>query len=117
SHYGGSAVDVAEGEHWTKVIGPFMLYVINGANPQAMFDDAKAQQKKQAAAWPYAWVAGVDYPSPDQRATVRGELVLQDPLAPDGAKMSNVRVGLTAAAWTSPIVGRSGVAPVIDWQR
>src|SRR6185436_19236463 len=86
SHYGGAAVDVAEGEAWRKVIGPFMLYVNTGANPQAMFDDAKAQQKKQAAAWPYAWVDGVDYPKPADRVAVRGQLNLQDPLAPAGTR-------------------------------
>ena len=26
SHYGGAVVDVVHGEHWTKVIGPFLLY-------------------------------------------------------------------------------------------
>jgi rhamnogalacturonan endolyase len=118
SHYGGAFVDVAAGEHWTKVIGPFMLYVNSGANPQAMFDDAKAQQKKQAAAWPYDWVVGVDYPRPTERAIVRGQLALTDPLAPRGTKMSNVRVGLTAPAWTSPLPpGQSGVARVVDWQQ
>jgi rhamnogalacturonan endolyase len=118
SHYGGAVVDVAEGEHWKKVIGPFLLYVNTGADPQTMYDDAKAQQKKQAAAWPYDWVAGVDYPRPAERATVRGQLALTDPLAPGGAKMTNVRVGLTAAAWTSPMpAGPSGVARVIDWQQ
>ncbi|HWA28120.1 MAG TPA: polysaccharide lyase family protein [Lacunisphaera sp.] len=118
SHYGGAAVDVAEGEHWTKVIGPFMLYVNGGANPQAMFDDAKAQQKKEAGAWPYGWVAGVDYPRAKERATVRGRLVLADPLAPGGAKLTNARVGLTAAAWTSPLPPAAGAAPrVVDWQQ
>ncbi len=118
SHYGGAVVDVAAGEHWTKVIGPFMLYVNSGADPQAMFDNAKAQQKKEAKAWPYAWVAGVDYPSPAQRATVRGQLALKDPLAPGGAKMTNVRVGLTAAAWKSPMPpGPSGIARTVDWQQ
>jgi rhamnogalacturonan endolyase len=118
SHYGGAVVDVAEGEHWTKVVGPFMLYVNGGANPQAMYDDAKAQQKKQAAAWPYDWVAGVDFPTPAQRATVRGQLALTDPLAPGAAKMSNVRVGLTAPAWKSPMpAGPSGNARIVDWQQ
>lgn len=118
SHYGGAAVEVAQGEHWTKVIGPFMLYVNSGADPQAMFDDAKAQQKKQSAAWPYDWVAGVDYPRPTQRATVRGQLVLNDPLAPGGAKMTNLRVGLTAPAWTTlPPPGSSAPARVVDWQQ
>jgi rhamnogalacturonan endolyase len=27
SHYGGAGVAVGEGEHWTKVVGPFFLYV------------------------------------------------------------------------------------------
>ncbi|HEX2862194.1 MAG TPA: polysaccharide lyase family protein [Lacunisphaera sp.] len=118
SHYGGAAVDVAEGEHWRKVIGPFLLYVNAGASPQIMFDDAKAQQKKQAAAWPYDWVTGVDYPNARERATVRGRLMLNDPLAPRGTRMTNVRVGLTAAAWTSPLPpGPSGVARVVDWQQ
>jgi len=31
------------------------------------------------AAWPYAWVEGVDYPHKDGRATVTGQLVLDDP--------------------------------------
>lgn len=119
SHYGGAAVDVKEGEHWAKVIGPFMLYVNTGANPQAMFDDAKAQQKKQAAAWPYDWVAGVSYPTKAQRATVQGQLALTDPLAPGGAKMSNVRVGLTAAPWMTNGGGQGpgGQPREIDWQQ
>lgn len=118
SHYGGAAVDVAQGEHWTKVIGPFMIYVNTGTNPQAMFDDAKAQQQKQAKAWPYEWVAGVDYPTAAGRATVRGRLVLTDTLASGKATMSNVRVGLTAPAWKSAMPpGPGGVVRTIDWQQ
>ena len=117
SHYGGAAVDVAEGEAWRKVIGPFMLYANSGGDAQALFDDAKAQQKNQAAAWPYAWVAGVDYPKPNERVTVRGQLALADPLAPRGTKMSNVRVGLTAAPWKSAVTGPGGIARTIDWQQ
>jgi rhamnogalacturonan endolyase len=118
SHYGGAAVDVKEGERWSKVIGPFMLYVNAAADPQAMFDDAKAQQKKQAAAWPYDWVAGVDYPRRAERSSVRGQIVLTDPLAPAGAKMSHVRVGLTAAPWMTNGGAGPGAAPrTIDWQQ
>ncbi|HVU39351.1 MAG TPA: polysaccharide lyase family 4 protein [Opitutales bacterium] len=94
SHYGGSSADAAQGEEWTKVIGPFMIYCNSGGDPLALWKDAIAQQKKEAAKWPYDWVNGVDYPHKDQRATVSGRLVLTDPLMP-GAKMSNVRVGLT----------------------
>ncbi|WP_221029156.1 polysaccharide lyase family protein [Actomonas aquatica] len=118
SHYGGSAVDVAEGEPWAKVIGPFMLYVNAGTTPQAMFDDAKAKQREEAAAWPYAWVEGVDYPLAAERGTVSGRIVLHDPLAPaDAPEVSRLRVGLTQTPWTSPIPGRDGEVRVIGWQR
>lgn len=125
SHYGGAAVEVGESEKWEKTIGPFLLYVNTGATPQAMKQDAMARQKKEAAQWPYAWVAGIDYPLKNQRATVSGRLVVSDPHAP-GAKTPNLRVGLTAAAYTSPYVrppapaGKGPPGPAgprqIDWQ-
>jgi rhamnogalacturonan endolyase len=117
SHYGGAVLDVAEGEHWSKTIGPLLLYVNTGPDPRAMFDDARARQESEAAAWPYAWVESDDYPSATERATVRGRLILRDPLAPAGAAMRNVRVGLTAADWASAVPGRDGSAVVVGWQR
>ena len=114
SHYGGAEVNVADGEHWRKVIGPFMLYVNSGANHQAMFDDARAQQKKEAAAWPYEWVAGVDYPGRAGRATVKGQFALNDPEMP-GGKFSRVMIGLVAPDYISP---RGPAAPkvTVNWQ-
>jgi len=94
SHYGGSSVDVALGEHWTKVVGPFMIYCNQGADPIAMWDDAKAQQVRESKKWPYDWVQGVDYPHRNERGIVSGQLVLSDPLMPT-AKMSRLLVGLT----------------------
>jgi rhamnogalacturonan endolyase len=94
SHYGGSSVDVAQGEAWTKVIGPFLLYVNSGSDPDTMWKDAISQVGRENKKWPYAWVNGVDYPHREQRATVKGRLALTDPLMPN-AKMTKVRVGLT----------------------
>ena len=115
SHYGGALVDVAAGESWTKVIGPFLLYVNVGADPQAMYADARAQADREAAKWPYDWVAGVDYPHRADRATVTGRLVLHDPQMPD-ATMTHLMVGLTASDYVSPVEGRGGVRPEINWQ-
>ena len=119
SHYGGAEVNVAEGESWRKVIGPFMLYVNSGPDPRAMFDDAKARQKREAAAWPYDWVAGVDYPRRAERARVSGRLVLADPLAP-AAPFSRVLIGLTAPDYVSPRgPGPNGAPPPqvnVTWQ-
>jgi rhamnogalacturonan endolyase len=48
SHYGGANVTVAEGEAWAKVIGPFMLYVNEGPDPQTMWRDARAKADEEA---------------------------------------------------------------------
>ena len=117
SHYGGAVVAVGEGEHWTKVIGPFFLYVNGGSDPQAMWKDALAQSAKETAKWPYDWVAGVDYPDKSQRSSVKGRLVLHDPQAP-GATTPNLLVGLTHPAYAAPIARARGFGPPrqIDWQ-
>jgi rhamnogalacturonan endolyase len=93
THYGGSILPVAEGENWTKVVGPIEIYVPTGVTPDAMFAEAKAQAKVEAAKWPYAWVKGVDYPLAAQRSTVTGQLMLKDAQAP-GATLPNLLVGL-----------------------
>ena len=94
SHYGGSSVDVAAGEHWTKVIGPFLIYVNSGADPETLWRDAIAQAAKENGKWPYDWVNGVDYPHQEERGAVAGRIILDDPLAPPTAKMSRLLVGL-----------------------
>jgi rhamnogalacturonan endolyase len=100
SHYGGGGVDAAKGEAWTKVIGPFLLYCNTGNNPQTIWADANAQQKRESAKWPYDWVVGVDYPVKAQRSTVTGHLNIRDPQMPPGATISNIRVGLSAPDYT-----------------
>lgn len=120
SHYGGALVDVAEGEQWTKVVGPFLLYANAGGTAQAMYDDARRQQQAEAATWPYAWVEGVDYPIAAERATVSGRLELKDPFVP-GATFARLKVGLTPPAYVSPRPPGPDGAPAtviqVNWQR
>lgn len=121
SHYGGAAVEVGEGERWTKTIGPFFLYVNSGGDPQALWKDAQVQATRESAKWPYAWVEGIDYPRREQRATVKGRLVVNDPQAP-GVKTPHLLVGLAAATYESPFVrppqnGAPALPPrTITWQ-
>jgi rhamnogalacturonan endolyase len=99
SHYGGSECNIAQGEQWSKIVGPFLVYCNSGDTPDAMWHDALAQSKQQTAAWPFDWVNGVDYPHKDQRATVSGKLVLNDPLAPmPMSSYTRLLVGLAAPA-------------------
>src|SRR5205085_1728708 len=51
------------------------------------------------------WVNGVDYPHKDERATVTGKIILNDPQAP-GLKMKNLLVGLTAPDYEPAVVPR-----------
>jgi rhamnogalacturonan endolyase len=80
SHYGGASVTVAAGEPWTKVIGPFLLYVNEGPNPAAMWQEARTRANMEASKWPYAWVDAGNYAKPAERGTVKGRLALKDPL-------------------------------------
>jgi len=95
SHYGGSACSVSAGEQWQKVVGPMMIYLNSGPTPDDMFKDALARAAKEADAWPYDWVKGADYPLKSDRGSVRGQLVVNDSLAPVLiGKFSNLLVGL-----------------------
>ena len=120
SHYGGSICDIAATDAWTKVIGPFLIYCNAGGTHDAMWQDALAKAQTEAAAWPYDWVAGVDYPHRDQRATVTGKIGLNDPQAP-GLVISNLLVGLTAPDYALATIsrGRGGFSAgprMVDWQ-
>ena len=105
SHYGGSICNIAATDAWTKVIGPFLIYCNSGATPDAVWKNALAQADTQSARWPLDWVAGVDYPHKAERATVSGQLVLNDPQAPK-LKMSHLLVGLTAPDYTPATIPR-----------
>ena len=117
SHYGGSSVDVAQGEHWTKVIGPFLLYCNTGADPQAIWKDANEQVSREAKKWPFDWVSGVDYPRHNERGSVSGQLILNDPLVP-AAKMSRLLVGLAHPDYTIPLPRPAAVNSPrdVEWQ-
>lgn len=117
SHYGGAVVAVGEGEHWSKVIGPFFLYVNSGADSQGLWQDAKSQAAKENGKWSYDWVAGIDYPRKSDRATVKGRLALNDRQAP-GATTPNLLVGLSHPPYTAPAARPGTAAPPrqIDWQ-
>ncbi len=124
-HYYGARASIAAGEEWTKVVGPIFVYVnsldkpkattqaeldtlaATAGNPtvpaswhdnaNALWQNALTQAKTENAKWPYAWVNGVDYTHLEQRGTVMGQIVLNDPLAPKGSstRLPHLTVGLT----------------------
>lgn len=106
SHYGGSICNVAATDAWTKVIGPFLIFCNTGPDHDAMWKNALAREKIETAKWPYNWANGVDYPHKDQRATVTGTIVLNDPQAPR-LKIGNLLVGLSAPDYPPAFVQRN----------
>jgi rhamnogalacturonan endolyase len=147
-HYGGGAgCSIPAGEEWSKVVGPIFVYCNSLTDPKTpsqadldtlaatagnpvvpaawhenattLFEDALNQAKIEKAAWPYGWVNGVDYPHKDQRGTVTGQLVLNDPQAAS-TKLPHLTVGLAhpdyTAARAGGFVSRSGNGNLVTWE-
>jgi rhamnogalacturonan endolyase len=106
SHYGGSSCVLAKDEAWTKGIGPFLIYCNAGADHDKLWKDALDKAAREAEAWPYGWVSGVDYPLKNQRGTAAGKITVVDPLTPP-SKISHLLVGM---------VPQTSSGKAIDWQ-
>ena len=145
-HYaGGACCNIPAGETWNKVIGPIFVYCNALADPKiasradldmlaatagnptvppawkenatVLWQDALEEAKKQKAQWPYDWVNGVDYPHKEQRGSVTGQLVLNDPQAAT-IRLPHLTIGLAHPDYTgnnSEFVRRSGNGNRITW--
>jgi rhamnogalacturonan endolyase len=100
-YYFGNDSGFAAGEVWTRVSGPYFIYVNNVTNTltdpvqtsQALYADAKAQAAAEATAWPYGWMNNANYAPAAQRGTVAGQIVINDTYNPN-ATASNLWVGV-----------------------
>jgi rhamnogalacturonan endolyase len=145
-HYaGGAECNVPAGQVWNKVVGPIFVYCNSLQNPEtpsqtdldtlaatagnptipaawtananALFNDALAQAKVTKAQWPYAWVQGVEYPQKNERATVTGAFMLNDPQA-SSTKLPHLWVGLTHPDFNGAggaFAQRSGNGSLVTW--
>lgn len=112
SHYGGRGIQMAAGEQWSKVVGPFLFYCNSGGNHEALWKDALARAAHEQQEWPYDWAQAPGYPHARERGGARGRLVVQDPQAPQ-ASAAHAWVGLA----DPPYPGSGRDEPnIIDWQ-
>lgn len=144
---GGAGNHIPAGEDYKHVVGPIFVYFNaldtaeapapadldtfkasygSGApavpqawrdNALALWNDAVEKSKAVKAAWPYAWVEGLDYPHKDGRATVTGQLVLDDPQAASRA-LPHLTVGLSHPDYQSHAGGyqtRYGTGTTVTW--
>jgi rhamnogalacturonan endolyase len=84
NHFGGSTTTIAASQPWSKIYGPFLIYInSNPAGADACWADAQAQVAAEHSAWPYAWLTtDSHYPSAAARGTVTGKFIVSDPLKP-----------------------------------
>jgi rhamnogalacturonan endolyase len=141
---GGASNSVPAGEEWTHVVGPIFVYFNSLSNPKeptkaemdklhatygsgmpavpsewhdnalALWNDAVARSKEVKAQWPYAWVEGMDYPHKDERGTVTGQFVLDDPQAASKL-LPNLNVGLTYPNYVGNASPRAGNGDIVTW--
>jgi rhamnogalacturonan endolyase len=114
SHYGGGPIVVERGQEWRKLVGPFLLYLNGGAEPDDLWRDALRQAAVERAAWPLAWVTDPEYPLAAGRGAVTGRLVVRDEQAPT-VTAASAWVGLTTPPHTAHDPGGQPVE--VDWQR
>ncbi len=83
-HYGFTAdLTFTAGETWTRVYGPFLVYLNKVAPgtpnaPAALFADAQAQAAAEQGAWPYSWFQNPAYVQASGRGAVTGRIVIND---------------------------------------
>lgn len=102
-HYGmGDEMNIAAGENWQKVFGPFLIYCNNvpagTANANlALWSDATAQATAEQAKWPYSWYTNPAYLQEAARGTITGKLAINDvgSLTPTSPANMWVGVGIT----------------------
>ncbi|MCJ8163892.1 polysaccharide lyase family protein [Pontibacter sp. E15-1] len=82
-HYGDKAFVIPQGEQWSKMYGPFLMYSSAKATGDENWADAKQRAKEEEAKWPYAWLTDVpEYPLADARGGVSGKFMITDPAKP-----------------------------------
>ncbi|XP_057784272.1 probable rhamnogalacturonate lyase B [Salvia miltiorrhiza] len=82
NHYVGPdfGVILRDGEPWKKVYGPILVYLNSdaGSEPSSLWQNAKKQMSAETEKWPYDFPLSADFPHPDQRGSIRGQLLVHD---------------------------------------
>ena len=84
AHYGRGRIVMNENDgRWSKLAGPWFVYVAEGDSHETMWAKAEAQAKQAQKAWPYAWLKNPLYPL--ERGKVKGHLKIADGASAEGS--------------------------------
>lgn len=115
SHNGGANITLADGEDWSRVVGPIVLYANSGESSDELWADAKVRLSEEEQKWPYGWIKAEAYAGPGERRNVAGQLRITDTFrASDEALNGEVIIGLTQTPYE---ISSKGTSRTIDWQR
>jgi hypothetical protein len=79
-HYGSAGFNVLQGEEWSKIYGPYLIYANQKTTATANWDDAKARAAKDETEWPFAWLTNTpEYPLAAGRGNITGNFSITDP--------------------------------------
>lgn len=79
-HYGSAGFNVLQGEEWSKIYGPYLIYANQNPTANANWDDAKARAAKDETEWPFAWLTNTpEYPLAAGRGNITGNFSITDP--------------------------------------
>ena len=106
SHYGGTSLQVAKDESWSKMIGPFVIHLNDGDAPEGLAIEATRRAEEEAGKWPFKWVESPLYAA-DRRVRVSGHIAVP----PEGS--GPLWVGLTAPDYT---IDTFRGTRKVDWQ-
>lgn len=102
THRGGHEIvfPPQDKSEWSKVYGPVFVYLNQGKDYDAMWEDAKARVAVQQEAWPYSWMQQKEFPI--RRGKVFGTIIFDNDLpavdawvilSPDGVHWSKENRG------------------------
>ena len=114
-----------EKETWSKVCGPFFCYLNSTTDTispshtaQTLYQDALAQAKVEAGAWPYKWFSDSNYIQGSARGTVTGKIAVHDTGRPQPT-LRGMWIGLEAqpVTFTQTYDFQQWVRPYQFWTR
>lgn len=94
-HYNDQGFVVKQGEAWSKIYGPYLLYNSTKATGDLNWADAKARAATDKTEWPYAWLTNTpEYPLANQRGNITGTFSISDASKPT-VTGKNAWIGVT----------------------
>lgn len=94
-HYNSKGFVIPQGEDWSKIYGPYLIYTSEEATGDTNWENAKLRAAQERAEWPYTWLTNTpEYPQADGRGNVVGNFSITDSEKPD-LDGGNAWIGVT----------------------